>query len=413
MRDRMAGRVAGALAWSDERLDLSNGGETDPVDALMVSGRFFETLGVQPALGRLLTAGRRSARRRPRRPDAGHQRALLGAPLPARPRRRRPLARGQRRAVHDRRRRRRRGSSAPPSAARSTSRCRSATIDLVRPGGPQSALDGRIDVVARTSCSGRQPDQSIDAVDGGAARRAAADPRGDAARLAGRDAGATLSRRAVRGSSRRPTGLSELRRHYREPLLVLVGIVGARAARRLRQRRQPAAGARRGAAARAVGPAGPRRLARPAGPAAPDREPAPRRAGRRSPACCSRCGARASWSRSSAPPTSRWRSRCRSTGGCSGSWSALSVADRRRLRPRPGVAGAAPRRRRGGRARQPQPRDAARRGLRPARRRPDRAVAGARRRRRPLRPHVLDAGRRATSASSRTGCRSPSSGPAA
>ena len=32
LRDRMAGRVAGALAWADERLDLSNGGETDPVD---------------------------------------------------------------------------------------------------------------------------------------------------------------------------------------------------------------------------------------------------------------------------------------------------------------------------------------------------------------------------------------------
>jgi putative ABC transport system permease protein len=45
----------GAAAWSDDRFDLSRGGETDAVDGLFVSGSFFETLGVQPALGRLLT----------------------------------------------------------------------------------------------------------------------------------------------------------------------------------------------------------------------------------------------------------------------------------------------------------------------------------------------------------------------
>jgi hypothetical protein len=46
----------GAIAWSDDRFDLSSGGETDPVDGLFVSGGFFDTLGVQPALGRFLTA---------------------------------------------------------------------------------------------------------------------------------------------------------------------------------------------------------------------------------------------------------------------------------------------------------------------------------------------------------------------
>ena len=46
----------GAIAWSDDRFDLSSGGQTDPVDGLFVSGGFFDTLGVQPALGRLLTA---------------------------------------------------------------------------------------------------------------------------------------------------------------------------------------------------------------------------------------------------------------------------------------------------------------------------------------------------------------------
>ena len=44
----------GAIAWSNDRFDLSPGGETDPVDGLFVSGAFFDTLGVQPALGRLL-----------------------------------------------------------------------------------------------------------------------------------------------------------------------------------------------------------------------------------------------------------------------------------------------------------------------------------------------------------------------
>jgi len=45
----------GTAAWSDDRFDLSRGGEADPVDGLFVTGAFFETLGVEPALGRLLT----------------------------------------------------------------------------------------------------------------------------------------------------------------------------------------------------------------------------------------------------------------------------------------------------------------------------------------------------------------------
>jgi putative ABC transport system permease protein len=46
----------GAVAWSDDRFDLSRGGQTDAVDGLFVSGSFFEMLGVEPALGRLLTS---------------------------------------------------------------------------------------------------------------------------------------------------------------------------------------------------------------------------------------------------------------------------------------------------------------------------------------------------------------------
>ena len=55
VRSRSAAFFAGAIAWSDDRFDLSPGGQTDAVDGLFVSGAFFETLGVQPALGRLLT----------------------------------------------------------------------------------------------------------------------------------------------------------------------------------------------------------------------------------------------------------------------------------------------------------------------------------------------------------------------
>src|SRR4029079_13729427 len=47
----------GAVAWSDERLNLSTaGGEMQPVDGLYVSGDFFSTFGVPALLGRHFTA---------------------------------------------------------------------------------------------------------------------------------------------------------------------------------------------------------------------------------------------------------------------------------------------------------------------------------------------------------------------
>jgi putative ABC transport system permease protein len=46
---------AGTLAWSEERFDLSGGGETAPVDGAIVTGNFFEVLGVPAARGRMLT----------------------------------------------------------------------------------------------------------------------------------------------------------------------------------------------------------------------------------------------------------------------------------------------------------------------------------------------------------------------
>jgi len=55
VRERTGPIFDGAAVWSDDRFDLSRGGQTDPVDGLFVSGTFFQLLGVEPALGRLLT----------------------------------------------------------------------------------------------------------------------------------------------------------------------------------------------------------------------------------------------------------------------------------------------------------------------------------------------------------------------
>ena len=45
----------GALAWAEERFDLSQGGQSAFVDGAYVSGRFFEELGVSAIRGRLIT----------------------------------------------------------------------------------------------------------------------------------------------------------------------------------------------------------------------------------------------------------------------------------------------------------------------------------------------------------------------
>ena len=70
----------------------------------------------------------------------------------------------------------------------------------------------------------------------------------------------------------------------------------------------------------------------------------------------------------------------------------LSRRDRARVRPGARMADAPRRRQRRGRPRHPQPRDPARSGVRPAGGRPGGAVAGARRRGRAPRPDVLGAG---------------------
>ncbi len=44
------------FAWAGHRFNTANGGEVSYVDGLYASGDFFTTLGVRPALGRLLSA---------------------------------------------------------------------------------------------------------------------------------------------------------------------------------------------------------------------------------------------------------------------------------------------------------------------------------------------------------------------
>ena len=44
-----------AFAWSSNRLNLAQGGETEPVDGLYVTGDYFAALGVSPLLGRTIT----------------------------------------------------------------------------------------------------------------------------------------------------------------------------------------------------------------------------------------------------------------------------------------------------------------------------------------------------------------------
>jgi len=55
LRDRQQA-FSGVAAWSLGRLNLREGGEAQYADVLWVSGGFFETLGVRPILGRLISA---------------------------------------------------------------------------------------------------------------------------------------------------------------------------------------------------------------------------------------------------------------------------------------------------------------------------------------------------------------------
>ncbi|MGH9162805.1 MAG: ABC transporter permease [Vicinamibacteraceae bacterium] len=61
IRSRETELFDGAFAWSDQRFDLSRGGQSAFVDGAYVSGRFFEELGVSAVRGRMLTPADDSA----------------------------------------------------------------------------------------------------------------------------------------------------------------------------------------------------------------------------------------------------------------------------------------------------------------------------------------------------------------
>ena len=48
--------LVGVAAYGNPRFNLNAGGETRNVQGLFVSGRFFDTLGVTPHIGRDFTA---------------------------------------------------------------------------------------------------------------------------------------------------------------------------------------------------------------------------------------------------------------------------------------------------------------------------------------------------------------------
>ncbi|HXW04360.1 MAG TPA: ABC transporter permease [Vicinamibacterales bacterium] len=52
--ERQQEPFASLMAWSDTSFDLAGGGEERPANGLWVTGSFFDTLGVQPSVGRLI-----------------------------------------------------------------------------------------------------------------------------------------------------------------------------------------------------------------------------------------------------------------------------------------------------------------------------------------------------------------------
>ena len=91
---------AGRLLLSESG-ELSTGGDPDQVFVEMVSGNYFQTLGVRPSLGRFFGPAEDRA---PGRPGHRHFLQPLDAAVRRHGRRRQQGHHGERRAVHDRRR---------------------------------------------------------------------------------------------------------------------------------------------------------------------------------------------------------------------------------------------------------------------------------------------------------------------
>ena len=81
MRERALGTTSfeDGFAWAPVRVDLSDGGEMQPADALFASGGFFTTLGVPALLGRTFTPVDDQQGRRPRGRGRGDQLPRCGS----------------------------------------------------------------------------------------------------------------------------------------------------------------------------------------------------------------------------------------------------------------------------------------------------------------------------------------------
>jgi predicted permease len=223
VRPRAAGLFEGAAAWSDDRFDLAPGGQTDAVDGLFVSGTFFGVLGVEPSLGRLLTVAddRRGGGADGPTAVISHrfwQRRYAGDPSVI-----------GRRLLLDR---------VPvtivgvvparflgPTVGRTFDVAVPIGLaDLLRPGAPQSLLDGRSHWWLRVLFRLR-PGQTLEAATAmlrsiqPAVRAATIPPRWTPEEQARYLTGPFVLEPAA-------AGRSELRTQYREPLLVLLAMVG-------------------------------------------------------------------------------------------------------------------------------------------------------------------------------------------
>lgn len=213
----------GVAAWSDDRFDLSRGGETDPVDGLFVSGTFFETLGVEPALGRLLT---RADDRRGGGADGPT--AVISYQFWQRRFGADPTAIG-RTLVVDRVPVRIVGVTRAGFLGPNVGQTFDVAVpvglgDRLRPGGPQSLLDGRSHWWLRAVFRLR-PEQTIDVA---AAMLRSVQPGVRAATIPGHWTPDRQARYLTDPIVLEPAsaGRSKVRAEYGRPLLVLTAIVG-------------------------------------------------------------------------------------------------------------------------------------------------------------------------------------------